>query len=59
MRPDGIYCPPDMTEKPGGLQIKRSDIRPGRSCSLQTALHQPVVEAADSDSEFEELTRVP
>ena len=46
---DGIYRPPDMIEKPRGLQIKRSSIRDGRSCLLQTALHYPVVEAADSE----------
>ena len=50
---DGIYSPPDMNEKPGGLQIKGSGIRDGRSCSLQTALHPPVVEAAEpDDSEY-------
>ena len=54
---DRIYRPPDMTEKPGGLQIKGSGIRLGRSCTLQTALHQQVVEAADSDSKLEELLR--
>ena len=42
-----------MSEKPGGLQIKGSGIRDGRSCSLQTALHPPVVEAAEpDDSEY-------
>jgi len=40
-----IYCPPAMIEKPGGLQIKGSGIRDGRSCSLHTALHYTVVEA--------------
>ena len=54
---DAIYRPPDMTEKSGSLQIKGFGFRPGRSCSLQTALHQPVVEAADSDLELEELLR--
>ena len=45
---DGIYRPPDMIEKQGGLQIKGSGIRDGRICSLQTALHHPVVD----DSEY-------
>ena len=54
---DGISRPPDMTEKPRGLQKKESGIRPGSSWSLQTALRQPVAEAADSDSELEELLR--
>jgi len=47
---DGIYHPPDMIEKPGGLQIKGSGIRDGRSCSLQAALHHPAVEAAYGDA---------
>ena len=38
-----------MIEKPGGLQIKGSGIRNGRSCSLQTALHHPIVEAAEPE----------
>ena len=46
---DGIYHPPDMIEKPGGLQIKGSCIRDGRSCSLQAALYHPAVEAAYRD----------
>ena len=42
-----------MIEKPGGLQIKGSGIRNGRSFSLQTALHHPIVEAAEpEDSEY-------
>ena len=32
---DGIYRPPDMTEKPRGVQIKEFGVRPGRRCSLQ------------------------
>ena len=52
-----IYCPSDMTEKPGGLQIKGFSVKPRRSCSLQTALHQSVVETADSDSELGGLLR--
>jgi len=32
---DGIYRPPDMIEKPGGLHVKGSSIRDVRSCSLQ------------------------
>ena len=54
---DGIYCPPDMIEKPGGFWIKGSSMKPGESCSLQTAPQQPVVEASDSDLELEELLR--
>ena len=46
-----------MTEKPEGLQIKGFCVRPGRRCSLQTALHQSVVETADPDAELEELLR--
>jgi len=53
---DGIYHLPDMIEKPGGLHIKGSSIRDGGSCSLQSALHHPVVEAY-SDLELEELLR--
>ena len=50
---DGIYHPPDMIEKTGGLQIKGSGIRNGRSCSFQTTLHHPIVEAAEpEDSEY-------
>ena len=50
---DGIYRPPDMIEKPGGLQIKGSGIRDRRSCTSQTALHHAVVEAAEpDDSEY-------
>ena len=47
-----IYCPSDMTEKPGGLQIKGFGVKPRRSFSLHTALHQSVEETADSDSEL-------
>ena len=50
---DGIYLPPDMIEKPGGLQIKRL----GRSCSVQTAHDQLVVGKTDPDSLLEELLR--
>ena len=35
--------------------IKSSSRKPGESCSLQTALQQPVVAASDSDSELDEL----
>ena len=45
-----IYHPPDMIEKPGGLQIKGSGIRDGRSCSLQAALNHPALEAAYRDA---------
>ena len=54
---DGIYFPPDMIEKPGGLWITGSSTRPGESCSLQTSPRQPVVEASDSDLKLEELLR--
>ena len=54
---DGIYCPPDMIEKPVGFWILGSSIKPGESCYLQTAPQQPVVEASDSDLELEELLR--
>jgi hypothetical protein len=50
---DGIYLPPDMIKKPGGLQIKRL----GRSCSVQTAHDQLVVGKTDPDSLLEELLR--
>ena len=50
---DGIYRPPDMIEKPEGLQIRGFGIRDGRSCSLQTALHHLVVKAAELD-EYED-----
>ena len=42
-----------MIEKPGDLLIKGSGMRDGRSCLLQTALHHPIVEAAEpEDSEY-------
>ena len=50
---DGIYRPPDITEKPGGLQIKRFGVRPGRRCSLQTALNGSVVVAAEEQDDLE------
>ena len=39
-----------MIEKPGDLLIKGSGMRDGRSCLLQTALHHPIVEAAEPDN---------
>ena len=46
-----------MIKKPGGLQIKGSGIRDGRSCSLQTALYHPILEAAEpDDSEYGDAT---
>ena len=46
-----------MIKKPGGLQIKGSSIRDGRSCSLQTALYHPILEAAEpDDSEYGDAT---
>jgi len=50
---DRIFCPPDMTEKPGGLQIKRFGVRPERHCSFQTAIHRSVVEAAKEQDDLE------
>ena len=46
-----------MIEKPGGLQMKGSGKRNGRSCSLQTALHHTIVEAEEpDDSEYGDAT---
>ena len=46
-----------MIEKPGGLQMKGSGKRNGRSCSLQTALHHSIAEAAEpDDSEYGDAT---
>ena len=42
-----------MTEKLGGLQIKRFGVRPWRHCSLQTALHRYVVETAEEQDDLE------
>ena len=53
---DGIYCPLDMIEKPGGLHIEGYRIRDGGSCSLQAAPHHHIVEAY-SDLELDELLR--
>ena len=35
---DGIYRPSDITEKPGGLQIKRFGVRPRRGAALYRQL---------------------
>ena len=44
---DGIYRPPDMTEKSEGLHLKIFGYRLWRRSSLQTALHGSVVEASE------------
>ena len=54
---DGIYCSPDMIEKSGGFWITSSSMKPGESCSRQTALQPPIAAASDSDSEIEERLR--
>ena len=54
---DGIYCSSDMIEKSRGFWIISSNMKPGGSCFLETALQQPVVAATDTDSELEELLR--
>ena len=54
---DGIYYSPDMIEKSGGFWITSSSMKPGESCSLQTAPQQPATAAWDSDSELEKLLR--
>ena len=54
---DGIYCSPDMIEKSGGFWITSSSMKPGESCSRQTALQPPIAAASHSDSEIEERLR--
>ena len=53
---DGIYCPLDTVEKPGGLHIEGNSIRDGGSWSLQEAPHHPIVKAY-SDLKLDELLR--
>ena len=54
---DGIYCSLNMIEKSGGFWITSSSMKPGESCSRQTALQPPIAAASDSDSEIEERLR--
>ena len=54
---DGIYCSPDMIVKSGGFWITSSSMKPGESCSRQTALQPPIIAALDSDVELEELLK--
>ena len=46
-----------MIEKSGGFWITSSSMKPGESCSLQTAPQPPIVAASDYDSELEECLR--
>ena len=46
-----------MIVKSGGFWITSSSMKPGESCSLQTAPQQPVAAASKSDLKLEELLR--
>ena len=52
-----MYCSPDMIEISGGCWITSSSMKPGESCSRQTALQPTIVAASDSDAELEELIK--